>query len=201
MNARQIDRFFQTLSKQFEGRAVVILTGAAAGALWGRVRPSVDIDFAVQLVRAKDGDWERLERAMERTVRLTGINSNFAEDIDRWGQISLLDYRRHTHPYRKFSRIEVRLLDPEYWSIGKMTRYLDPDVRDLVEVFKRRKLSAERLADLWGRALRRSPRSAALQQFRRQVEHFIRSHGRSIWGSRFDEEAVLRRFRAAAGIA
>jgi hypothetical protein len=199
MNQKQIDRFFQILSKQLEEEAVVLLTGAAAGTIWGRIRPSVDIDFAVQ-TRGQDKEaWERLEAAIER-VKLTGIQANYAEDIDRWGLITLLDYKRRTHPYRRFRRLRVRLLDPAYWSIRKMTRYLDPDVRDMVQVFQRQKVSADRLARLWGRALKQSPRSTALMQFRRQVEDFLRTYGPKIWGKKFDSGKAIRRFYQAAGI-
>lgn len=200
MNRRQIDRFFNVLSEQFNEELAVLLTGAAAAAIWGQVRPSVDVDFAVQAKARDKTVWERLETAVERTIRLTGIQANYAEDIDRWGLITLLDYRRHTRPYRRFGRLEVRLLDPAYWSIGKMTRYLDPDVRDMIQVFKRQKIPADRLARLWGRALERSPRSTALIQFRRQVEDFLRTHGPAVWGKKFDAEQSIRRFYGEAGI-
>ena len=198
MNARQIDAFFKTLAREFDEKAVVVLTGAAAGAILGRARPSLDIDFAVELARS--GDWDKLARAVERTVKLAGISANYAEDIDRWGMVTLLDYRKHARPYKKFGGIEVRILEPEYWSIGKMTRYLDPDVRDLIQVFKTQKVPAARLARLWGRALRESPSSTGLHQFRRQVEHFLATYGREIWGKEFDPEPAVRAFHREAGI-
>jgi len=200
MNRRQIETFFRTLSEQLNENVVVLLTGAAAGTIWGQVRPSVDVDFAVEVRKRDRKTWERLEAAIERTVKLTGIQANYAEDIDRWGLITLLDYRRHTHPYRRFGLLQIRLLDPAYWSIGKMTRYLDPDVRDMVQVFKRQKIPADRLARLWGRALKKSPRSAALIQFRRQVEDFMRTYGRTIWGKKFDVGKTMRYFYRWAGI-
>lgn len=200
MNRRQIDTFFRVLSKQWGEPLVVLLTGAAAATLWGQVRPSVDVDFAVQVTRWNKETWEKLEAAIDRTVRLTGIQANYAEDIDRWGLITLLDYKRRTHPYRRFGPVQVRLLDPAYWSIGKMTRYLDPDVRDMVQVFKRQKVPADRLTRLWGRALKKSPRSTALIQFRRQVEDFLRTYGPTIWGRKFDAGKTIRRFYNEAGI-
>jgi hypothetical protein len=160
----------------------------------------VDVDFAVQVKRADKRTWEKVEAAVERTVKLTGIQANYAEDIDRWGLITLLDYKRRTRPYRRFGLLEVRLLDPAYWSIGKMTRYLDPDVKDMLQVFKRQKIAPDRLARLWGRALKKSPRSAALFQFRRQVEDFLRSYGPAIWGKKFDAGKTLSRFYREAGI-
>jgi len=198
MSPRQIDRFFRVLAQELGEPARVILTGAAAGSLWGHVRPSVDIDFAIQPAGRGPARWRRVEHAIERAVRRTGIRVNYAEDIDRWSSISLLDYRRRTRLYRRFGALQVRLMDPAYWSIGKVSRYLDPDVRDLVTVLRAQRVSAARLVRLWGRALRRSPRSLALTQFRRQAEHFLRAHGRAIWGTRFDAERALARFHEAA---
>src|SRR3989304_328616 len=167
MNRRQSDTFFGVRAEQSNEKVPILLTGAAAGAVWGHVRPSVDVDFAVQLRTRGKKTWEKVEAAIERTVRLTGIQAKYAEEIDRWGLITLLDYKRRTRPYRRFGLLQVRLLDPAYWSVGKMTRYLDPDVRDMGQGFKRQTGPAERLARLWGRALRRSPRSAARFPFSR----------------------------------
>ena len=194
MNPRQIDRFFHVLAQELPQPARVIVTGAAAGSLWGCVRPSLDIDFAIQLVRRGRKDWSQVDAAVDRAVTLTGISANYAEDIDRWGLISLLDYRRRTTLYRKFSSLEVRLLDPAYWSIGKITRYLDPDVQDLVAVLTRRRVPVARLIRVWARALRASPPSTAQSHFRRQAEHFLRTYGRTIWGKRFDSDQAIRQF-------
>jgi len=191
---RQIQRFFRVLSREFSKPARLIVTGAAAGSLWGAVRPSLDIDFGVTMVGADRGDWEAFAGAVARTVQLTGIRADYAEDLDRWGAIALLDYQRHTLLYRAFGQLDVRLLDPVYWSIGKISRYLDPDVRDLVAVCKRRRLPADRLITLWARALRSSPPSTACTLFRTQVEHFLRTYGRVIWGKRFDTEDAIRQF-------
>ena len=62
MNRRQIDTFFQVLSEQMNEPLVVLLTGAAAGTIWGQVRPSVGVDFAVQVRRRDQETWERLEK-------------------------------------------------------------------------------------------------------------------------------------------
>lgn len=182
------------LAQELDAPARIILTGAAAGSLWGHVRPSLDIDFAIALVRRGRARWTALEGAVERTIALTGIRANYAEDIDRWGAIVLLDWRHHTVPYRTFGALQVRLLDPAYWSIGKLSRYLDSDVQDLVAVLTRQKVDATRLIRLWAQALRASPRSAACTQFRRQAEHFLRAYGRTIWGRGFDPERAIQRF-------
>ena len=197
MTPRVIDRFFRTLAREFDGHATLIVTGAAAGALWGHARPSRDIDFGVH-VAGGERQWKRLEAALGRTVRRTGIQVNYAEDIDRWSSVTLLDYRRHTAPYKTFGAIRVRLLSPAYWAIGKLARYFELDVDDLVRVLKRNRVPASPAIRLWARALRGSPRSASLPLFRRQVEHFLGTHGPAIWGRSFDAEAAIATFRRLA---
>ena len=200
MTQRQIQRFFRVLARELNRPARVIVTGAAAGSLWGSLRPSLDIDFAIRLARSSRGGQEALEAAVARTVQLTGIQANYAQDIDRWGQITLLDYHRHTLPYARFGALDVRLLDPVYWSIGKITRYLDPDVQDLQVVLKRRRVPVTPLVRTWGRALRASPPSPARAQFRAQAEHFLRACGADVWGRRFDAETAVQQFRRAARV-
>ncbi len=200
MTKEQIDRFFQTLAERLEGPATVILIGAAAGTLWGNVRPSLDVDFAIQLSGKKPQDWMNVAEAVEQTVRLTGIQANFAEDIDRWGMISLMDYRQQTRPYRRFGSLEVQLLHPVYWAIGKLNRFLVSDINDVVAVFKSQDVSAEEASQVWGQALKSSPPSAALLSFRKQVERFFKEHGRTIWGPSFDAAPAIAVFYRAAGI-
>ena len=198
MNRRQIDQFFTAVDRQLQSPARVIVTGAAAGALWGHVRPSLDIDFAIHASQAKT-TWADIEAAVEQAKQMTGVAANYAIDIDRWGAISLMDYRRHTHRYKVFGRLAVHLLDPAYWTIGKLTRYLQPDIEDIVAVLKRRRHACEPLVRLWGLALSKSPRSASCAQFRRQVEDFLGRHGRRVWGRAFDSAHAIRLFRDAAG--
>ena len=200
MTPRAIERFFQTLAREFGGAAAIIVTGAAAGSLWGHIRPSQDIDFGFQLVGHDPTGWEQFQAAVDRTVRQTGIQANYAEDIDRWSSITLLDYKRHTVPYRRFGKLKIRLLDPVYWSIGKLGRYFDLDVDDLVTVLRHKKVPAASAIHVWATALRASPRSTAVTQFRIQVGHFLRTHGRTIWGRQFDAEAAVRQFHRAAGL-
>ena len=200
MSPRDIDRFFRTLSQEFPGAATIILTGASAGSLWGHIRPSQDIDFGVQLDDAHPANWERFQAAVDRTVRRTSFQVNYAEDLDRWGGLTLLDYRLHTASYRRIGQLNIRLLDPAYWSIGKLGRYFDLDVDDVVRVFRRQRVPAAAAIRVWGRALRASPRSMAVNQFRLQIEHFLQTYGRAIWGRRFDPADSMRRFHRTAGL-
>jgi hypothetical protein len=205
MNRKEINCFFNILSGRFHRPAVVILTGASCGSLYGSVRPSLDIDFALKLKvksgRKNETAWQEFADAVRQAAALTGIQVQYAEDIDRWSQISFLDYANHTRPYRKFGRVEVRLLDPAYWAIGKLTRYLDPDIRDVTEVLQKTKVSWKKFAELLGRALRKSPKSTACYSFRRQVEDFFRTFGKKIWAGAYSAESAISAFHKAAGIA
>ncbi len=200
MTRRRIERFLATLAAQLDRPARLYLTGAAAGALLGRVRPSLDIDFGLEVDRRSSISWRVVQEAVDRASRLAGIAASAAEDIDRWGMISLLDYKKRSRRYRQFGRLEVRVLHPLHWSIGKLTRYLDVDIADVVEVFQREAVTAPAAARLWGRARRASPPSTAQFQFRRQVEAFFRNEGRRTWGARFDTDAAVRTFHRAADI-
>ncbi len=200
MNKKVIDNFFFELSrnlKKVNGSIKIFLTGAAAGSLLGGVRSSIDIDFAISCGKKY---FIEAQNAIQRTSAVSGIAVNFSEDIDRWSQITFLDYKRHAIPYKRFGKAQVVLLEPAYWSIGKIARYLDPDVDDLVRVFKKQRTSALRLANLWGKALAKSPRSSASFSFKTHVDHFFKTYGRVIWGNRFNPDKYILTFYGAAGI-
>ncbi|MBI4227333.1 MAG: hypothetical protein HY600_03545 [Candidatus Omnitrophica bacterium] len=201
MTPRQIARFFTVLAGSLATPVTILLTGAAAGTLMGAGRPSNDVDFAVVLARPRGSSaWAAFEQAVQEATRQTTIAAQFAEDISRWSMISFLDYRRHTRPYRRFRSVEVRVLEPAYWAIGKLARAWRPDLDDLVRVLRRARLAPSPLARLWGRALKASPRSDACWQFRRHVEDFFHEHGRGIWGRAFDPTRAIAAFHRAAGI-
>jgi len=200
MNIRQIDTFFKILDDELQQDADIILTGAAAGIIHGSSSPSMDVDFEIELKDPGEAKWKRLQAAISKVLDKTGITSDYAEDIDRWGMITLLDYRKKTVLYKKYGKLAVRVLDPAYWSIGKMTRFIDPDIQDMIQVFRKKKTPALRLAKVLGRALKESPRSKELMLFRRQVESFFESYGKKIWGKSFDPDKVIGQFHKAAGI-
>lgn len=201
MKRAQIEGFFVVLARELgvPGRAYV--TGAAAAALWGHGRPSVDIDLGLELRNKTSGWWERAAAALTRSSRLTGIPVSAAEDIDRWGMITLLDYRRTSRSYRRFDHLDVRLLHPVQWSIGKLTRNLDADMHDVVAVFRGQKVAASTAARTWGRALRASPPSTSQWQFAENVDRFFADEGRRIWGRQFDAKDAIQRFRRSAEMA
>lgn len=196
----RVEEFFEVLAEEWTHPAKVILIGAAAGALWGSVRPSQDVDFEIQLVRPDASVEKAFQASVQKTVERTGLQANYGEEIGRWGMISLPGYREHTSLYRRFGKLEVRLLEPAYWAIGKLNRYTHTDVQDVEWVFREKEPSLDEVVRVWGLALRDSPLSEAKLLFRKHVEHFLRSHGREIWGAKFDADAAVRAFRRHAGV-
>mgnify|MGYP001593431358 CR=1 FL=1 len=195
MNKTQVELYFRELSKAYPKKCVIILTGAAAGALYGRVRATLDVDF-----EAKTRDWGAFEKAVLKISLKTGIEAQYAEDIDRWSSITLMDYQKHTFLHKQFGELQVRLMDPEYWALGKLARYLDSDVSDMEKVFKKKKTSWRVIAVTAGKALRKSPKSNSCFLFRQQTEDFFKRLGRKIWGKDFNQEEARQLFYKAAGI-
>ncbi len=200
MTKGQIGQFFTIVGAEFHKSARIILTGAAAGTIMGSTRPSLDIDFGIELRKFSRENWQKLESAIQKAIEKTGIQANYAEDIDRWGMITLHDYRRRVTLYKKYGKLSIYVLDPAYWSIGKMTRFLDPDIQDMLLVFRKQKVPPGRLARVWGNALRESPRSIFLTRFRSQVEAFYLTYGKKIWGKDFDPSRSIGQFYSASGI-
>jgi hypothetical protein len=128
------------------------------------------------------------------------VTVQYSTDIDRWSSITMPNYHRHTRLHRRFGRVSVHLLEPGYWAVPKLARYLDTDTADIETILRAQGVHPETLARLCGRALRASPRSTAQFSFRQHVEHFFRIHGPAVWGSSFDAEAAVRTFQRAAGI-
>jgi hypothetical protein len=200
MNPKEIERFFKDVDKGFQGKATIFLTGAAAGSLMGEIRPSLDIDFAVELGKKDARAWDDLAAAVERSKVLSGVSADYSEDIDRWGSITLLDYKKHARLFKKIGSLTLKVLEPAYWSIGKMTRYLQPDIDDMIAVFKAQKEDPARLARVWGEALRKSPRSEKQFRFRSQVEQFFTQYGTRVWGKGFEARKAIEQFHKNAGI-
>jgi hypothetical protein len=202
MRKNLVDLFFLELDRRLPAPASVILTGAAAGNLYGNVRASADIDFEIRLKRNRKGsdNNERLQDSISEVSSKLGIAANYSDDISHWSMIDYLDYRRSSIPYKKIGKKDIRLLAPAYWTIGKMARFMEIDVHDMIKVIKKKRLRAEMLISLWARALRASPLSLAKGQFRRNVESFLNRHGKKLWGKAFDRQKAIDDFRRSAGL-
>jgi hypothetical protein len=202
VNIRDIDRFFQDLNRRISRPVRVLLTGGAAGILQGVRRVTLDIDFEIRLKRggvesrAVGDRWEEVQKAIEEAARATGITPQYDEDIDKWSSIALPSKRSQL--YRRFGKVEVRILDPALWAIGKLTRYLSTDIQDLRTVLKNAKVTSKAAVITWGTALGISPASSSQATFRRQVETFLDQYSREIWGRRVDSEELKRLFLASA---
>jgi hypothetical protein len=201
MRKNVIDLFFRELDRALAKRARVILTGAAAGSLYGNIRPSVDIDFEIRIAgRRGSSDEANIGNLIGEASLKTGLAVNYSDDIGHWSMIDYLDYRKTSKPYKNVGRLDVRLMAPDYWTIGKMTRFMKLDIDDMAAVIKKQRLAAKRLVILWARALRASPLSLAKGRFAKNVEYFLRRYGKRIWGKRFDADGAVKDFRKRAGL-
>ena len=199
MKSSLIDRFFREFDRELGRPAEIILTGAAAGALLGNVRPSFDVDFEIRLA-GRSGKKADLAQAVQNVSQKTGIAVNYSEDIGHWSMIDYLDYRRAALPYKKIGRLTVKIMSPEHWTIGKMARYLESDAKDISKIIKKRKLKPDPLIRLWAKAMASSVLSLASGQFRDHVLHFLRSYGRNLWGRNFDSAKAITLFKRSAGV-
>ncbi len=189
MTERTIIQFFKELDRRLGARARVILLGASAGSLMGHIRPSLDIDFEIRLPKSVSRALKKnLDRMIRDVASIVGVAVNYSEDVSHWSMINYLDYRKTALPYRTFGKIEVKLMAPEYWTIGKMARYLELDIRDMIRIIRKKRLEPHRLTKLWSRALRTSQLSLELGQFKEHVTHFLRTYGKKIWGKTFDAQ-------------
>ena len=188
--ASQLDRFFKELAGRWKKPVRIILTGAWAVVAWGTPRASHDVDFEVDHLAPRDAP--AFDAAARAAGEAAGLAVQYSTDIDRWSSIVLLDYRRKTQPLKRVGAIDVRVLDQQHWSIGKIARYVDTDVQDLVEVFRRVKPDPVQLATFWRRAIARSPLSTQQWPTKRQALDFFRRHGRTVWGRTLPLEHIER---------
>lgn len=195
MQKRQIDLFFRELDKALNRRAFIILLGASAGSLMGHIRPSFDIDFEIRFGNPKP-DRSLVQEKILAAARKAGVAVNFSENVDHWSMVSYLDYRKTALPYKKFGKLEVKLIDPAYWTIGKMARYYPLDIRDVAAVIKRKKIQPGILAALWRKALLSSDLSLELGQFKDHACHFLKTYGRKLWGKNFKSEIFIKQLES-----
>ena len=192
MPETQLDRFLAALARHWQRPATLLLTSAQAASAWGRTRHTHDVDFEVSRVPA------RLMLAFDQAVhaarRESGLEAQYSTRIDRWSEISLLAYRRTALPLKRCGSIQVRVLDPLHWSIGKVSRYLNSDTDDLIAVFRRVQPDPLTVARLWARALRQSPPSSQLWPVQQQMLDFFRRHGRAVWKRPVPLERIERLF-------
>ena len=202
MKADDIHRFFEDLNLRLDHPVRILLTGGAAAILQGVDRATFDIDFeiALKMVAGKStaslDAWDAIQKAIAETARSTGITPQYAEDIDQWSSIALPAKKNRL--YRRFGKIELRILDPGLWAIGKLARYLSTDIQDLRTVLKTPRTKSKATVKLWGTALGISPASSSQGTFRKQVEGFLDQYAREIWGAEEDPSDLKRLFAETA---
>jgi len=200
MKISDIEVFFKDLSNRIPFRIQVILIGGAAATLFGGTRATQDIDFEVHLKpkhKRIEDYLDKLQTALEETHQKTGIRPEYSEDFDRWSMITL-PYRKSTL-YKRIGKIEIRLLDPALWSIGKLERFLDSDIQDLKFVLKKQwKKDPGTLVKIWGKALKKSPPSSQQFSFKKQVTQFITDHAKEIWGQKVRPDDLINTFQSSA---
>ncbi len=189
MTPRKILSFFKRLDQRLNRSAEVIIVGASAGSLMGHIRPSFDIDFEIRVKGSKAASVRAdLEAAIHAAIDEAGVAVNYSENVGGWSMISYLNYRKTAVLYQKVGKLNLKLIAPEYWTIGKMTRFLELDIQDMIKIIRGKKIPPERLIKIWIAAVKASDLSLELGQFRDHVVYFLKKHGRRIWGKNTDVE-------------
>lgn len=187
------------LSRDLDFPVTVLITGGAAAIAFGVARSTEDIDFEVKVETPKSRQqmaMEELQKKLSTVEKKTGIAAQFSEDIDRWSSIALPHKRSYL--LWQLGLVQVRLLDPMVWAVGKLARFHTSDERDVVTVFKKRHPSALSVARTWGQALKKSPASNVQSLFRNNVQTFFKRHASNIWGKRSDPEQLFAVFLKSA---
>lgn len=199
MRNQSINLFLKVLADELDTPAEVILTGAGAGFLLGHIRPSLDLDFEIRLKKKTKKAQIQLEEAVAKATKISGLSAQYSENIGGWSMISYLGYRKRAIPYRQFRKLKVKIMAPEYWTIGKMARFFELDIQDMIQVIKKKKIKPAPLIRLWAKALISSSLSIECGQFRSHVVDFIRKYGKKIWGSPTNTVRLIELFKREIG--
>ena len=198
MRPQDIDRFFARLAQKVTFPAVIVLTGGGAGILEGVERVTRDLDFQITLGKTSAEREALFEKAAQDASKETGILAQYDTSIESWSSIAWPSSKPKSRLYRRFGNLEVRLLDPLFWSVGKLARALSSDISDVITVFRRLRVKPMAVARAWGEALGRSPMSSAQPLFKQQVIHFFKMYTHSIWGKSVDPQAMTDLFLGTA---
>ena len=193
MRIKDADAYFKALGGELQTPLVLVLTGGIAAGIMADERTTDDIDFAI--LRYTRKILPELEALLRRLAKKRGILVQYSTDIDRGSSVSFLDWKKHSRPYTRQGFLEVRVLDPYYWSIGKITRGTERDLKDLEAVILKQKLDWRKLASLWSKALRKSPPSTALFNVRKQMESFLVNSKKGIFDGNYDASEAAAYFQ------
>ena len=164
--------------------------------LWAISR--ADLDFQVTFNKESSRNADMFQTAIDATVKETGIAARYDSAIESWSSISWPQSEPRSRRYRRFGSIDVHILDPLWWSVGKLARYLASDISDLVVVLKTTRTQPAEAVRAWGQALGRSPLSSAQPIFKRQVLNFLKENATTIWGPKADPARLSDLFISTA---
>jgi len=190
LDLETIELFFETLAGAYPEPVDILLIGGAAALLMGGTRATYDIDFEVRPKNPK-ADLETFFHKTREIADRTGIGAQFGTSVERWSELSLLDYAEHKRPFKKYGSLAVYLLEPPYWAIGKVARYWDQDIQDMISVFSHEKTDAQALAGIWRGVLKESQPSTVLFNLKKQMQHFFKTYGPGIWGRSLPLDKIL----------
>ena len=162
----------------------------------GGTRATYDVDFEVTPKNPK-ADLEAFFHKTRDITDRTGIGVEFGTSVERWSELTLLDYTQHKRPFKRYGTLAVYVLEPPYWAIGKVARYWDQDIQDMISVFSHEKTDPKNLAGVWQRVLKESQPSTVLFNLKKQMRHFFKTHGPKIWGKALMLEKILPLFESA----
>ena len=186
--------FFKTLAGAYPEAMDILLIGGSAALLMGGTRATYDIDFEIKPKNQK-ADLETLFHKTKEIADRTGIGAQFGTSVERWSELSMLDYAKHKKLFHRFGNLTVYVLEPPYWSIGKVARYWDQDIQDMISVFSHEKTDPLALANVWQRVLKESQPSTLLFNLKKQMSHFFKTHGPGIWGKSLPLDKILPLFK------
>lgn len=126
-----IELFFKRLSEFVTEDIDIYLLGGCALIILGASRATQDIDFEIR--GASDETIENIQKFCNEE----NIPINYSEDAGKWGMISISNNRKTALPYGNFGRITVKILDPFDMSIGKIERFTDIDIQDVIFLIKK----------------------------------------------------------------
>ena len=122
-------------------KARIIAVGRSALELYGiEAQYTQDIDF--ELI-AEDEVWKDLEAIIEGLE----VRADYGESFDRWSVVPMPEgYRERAKCVMKFGKVEVCVLDPVDYVIGKLRRGTVEDEEDARLVIKRFGIKKEEIA-------------------------------------------------------
>lgn len=176
MNKTKVRVFFKTFSKLQKSKIKIHLTGGIAAMYYGGVRPTEDIDFAIS--RSDENIVENLNK----TSQSLGIPIQYSTDIQRWGMINIPNLNQGAQYQFSEGLVEVYCLAPEKWAVGKLSRFYEDDLKDLVKVFTEQKTALQKCLKYWKKALEESPDSSEKRLFENNIKYFLENYSKKIWG-------------------